>query len=136
MKVLEQKLKITSTSIQQVLKLSVEIQMQIITANHWTEHRDSNGRPRERAEGTEGDYNPIERTISTNQVTQRSKRLNYQPENIHGKIHGWRYICSRGWHLTSRKGEALGLLAASSPSAGGCLEKCDRFRWVSGGAPS
>jgi hypothetical protein len=36
--------------------------MQIFTANHHTEPGDSNGRVRERAEGTEGDCNPIGRT--------------------------------------------------------------------------
>jgi hypothetical protein len=39
----------------------------MLTANHWTEHRDPNGGVRERTEGAEGVCNPIGRTtISTN----------------------------------------------------------------------
>jgi hypothetical protein len=37
--------------------------MQILTSNHQTEPRDSNGRTSERTEGAEGDCNPIGRTI-------------------------------------------------------------------------
>ena len=38
-----------------------------LTANHWTEVRDPNGRVRGRIEGAEGDGNPIGRPIiSTN----------------------------------------------------------------------
>ena len=41
--------------------------MQILTANHWTELADPNGRVRERNEDNEGDGNPIEiLTVSTN----------------------------------------------------------------------
>jgi hypothetical protein len=41
--------------------------MQILTANHWTEVRNSYGRVRGRIEGTEEDANPIGRTtVSTN----------------------------------------------------------------------
>jgi hypothetical protein len=43
--------------------------VQILTANHWAEPRDPNGRVRGRAEGAEGDCNPIGRTtVSTNQT--------------------------------------------------------------------
>jgi hypothetical protein len=43
----------------------VQLQMQILTANHWTEPGDPSGRARRRAEGAEGDCNPIGRaTIS------------------------------------------------------------------------
>jgi hypothetical protein len=38
-------------------------QIQMFTANHWTEYRDPNGRVRVRTEGGEGDCNPIGRTI-------------------------------------------------------------------------
>ena len=54
--------------------------MQIVTANHWTESEDLNGRGRERtegAEGTKGDYNPIGRTITTYWTTQSSQVLNH-----------------------------------------------------------
>jgi hypothetical protein len=37
----------------------------VLTANHWTEPRDPNGRARERTAGAEVDCNPIGRTIST-----------------------------------------------------------------------
>jgi hypothetical protein len=40
--------------------------MQILTASQQTEPEDPNGRARERAEGAEGDCNPIGRTIPTN----------------------------------------------------------------------
>jgi hypothetical protein len=83
------------------------------TANHWAEPRDSNGRARGRTEGDEGEYNHIGRTISTNQTTQISQRLNHQPKSIHGRILASRYICSRGWpYLMSVAGEALGPVEA------------------------
>jgi len=51
-------------------------QVQILTANHWTEPRGTNGRVRGRAEG---DYNPIGRTtVSTNRTLQSSHGLNHQ----------------------------------------------------------
>jgi len=43
--------------------------MQMLAANHWTEHGDLNGRVRGRTERAEGVCNPIGRTaISTNQI--------------------------------------------------------------------
>jgi hypothetical protein len=42
--------------------------MQILIANFWTEPR--NGRGRGRAEGADGDYNPIRRTVSINWTTR------------------------------------------------------------------
>jgi len=42
------------------------IQRRMLTVNHQTEHGDPNGGVRERAEGAEGIYNPIGKTISTN----------------------------------------------------------------------
>jgi hypothetical protein len=45
----------------------------IITANHWIEPGDPNGRARGRTEGDEGDCKSIGRTISTNWVTQSSR---------------------------------------------------------------
>jgi hypothetical protein len=63
------------------------IQMQILTAHHRAKPSDPSGRARERTEGTEGDWNPIRRTISTNRTTQSSQRLNYQPKGIRGGIH-------------------------------------------------
>jgi hypothetical protein len=43
----------------------------------WAEPGDTSGRARGRTEGTEGVFNPIGRTISTNQSSQG---LNHQPE--------------------------------------------------------
>jgi hypothetical protein len=87
--------------------------MKILTANHQTEPRDPNGRSRGKTVGAKQDYNPIRRTLSTNQTTQSSQRLNHQPKSIHGGIHGSRYIYSRGWtYLTSMGGKALGPVKA------------------------
>jgi hypothetical protein len=49
--------------------------VQSLTANPQTEPRDPNGRDRSTG-GTEGDCNPIRKTISTNQTTLRSQELN------------------------------------------------------------
>jgi hypothetical protein len=38
--------------------------MQILTANHWTEPRDPNGRVRGDTEGAEGGCDPIEELIN------------------------------------------------------------------------
>jgi hypothetical protein len=35
----------------------------MIAANHWTEHRDPNGRVRDKTGGAEDDFKPIGRTI-------------------------------------------------------------------------
>jgi hypothetical protein len=70
--------------------------MQILTLNHQIETGEPSGRARGRTEGTEGDYNLIGRTISTNWTTQSSQRINHQPKSIHKGIHGSKYICSRG----------------------------------------
>jgi len=43
--------------------------MRMLAANHWTEHRDVNGRVRKRTKGAKGVCNPTGRkTISTNQT--------------------------------------------------------------------
>jgi hypothetical protein len=44
--------------------------MQMLTANHRTEHEDHNGGVRGRTEGAEGVCNPIGRTIPINQDTR------------------------------------------------------------------
>jgi hypothetical protein len=73
-------------------------QMQILTANHWTEHRNPNGRFRGRTERAEGNCNPTGRaTISSSQTPQNSQGLNHQPKSTHGGTHGSSHICSRGW---------------------------------------
>jgi hypothetical protein len=83
--------------------------MHVFTANHQTEPRDPNGRARGRPEGAEEGSNSIRRTMSTNQTTKSSQRLNYQPKSICRRTHGFRYICSRGWSV---EGEALGPVEA------------------------
>jgi hypothetical protein len=54
--------------------------MQILIANQGNEPGDPNGRARGRSEEVEGDCNPIGRTISTIQNTQRTHGLNHQPK--------------------------------------------------------
>jgi hypothetical protein len=82
--------------------------MQILTANYWTEPRDTNRRDRGRSKRPEGDCNPIGRTISTNWTSHRSQKLNHQLKRIHGEIHGSSCIYSRGWpYLTPVGGETL-----------------------------
>jgi hypothetical protein len=85
-------------------------QMQILTANHWTEPGNPNGRVRGRAEGAEGDHNLIGRTTaSINWAPQSFQGLNHQPKNIYGLVHDSHYIWSRGLlHLSSVGRDALG----------------------------
>ena len=53
--------------------------MQILTANHWTEVRDPNGRVRGRIEGAEGDGNPIGRpTVSKNSDPCELQAINHR----------------------------------------------------------
>jgi len=108
------------------------IQMQILTANHRTEHGDSIGRAKERTEGAERNFNPMGRTISTNWTSQSSQRLNHLAKSINGGIYGSRYICSWGWPSQTSIGGKGGLM----PRLGGMLEWSDRSGWVGGGALS
>ena len=55
--------------------------MWIIAPNHHTEHRDPNGGIVGRIEESEGVCNSVgQTTISTNQIPQSSRGLNYQPK--------------------------------------------------------
>jgi hypothetical protein len=94
--------------------------MQILTANHWTEHGDHNGGVRERTEGVEGVSNSIGRSISTNQSPPQppsSQGLNHQPKSTHGETHGSSCICSRGWtYLASMGGEVRFPVKADAPA--------------------
>jgi len=81
-----------------------QIQMWILTANHWTEQREPNGGVWE----TLGDRvcNPVGRKTSTNQTSRSSQELNHQTESTHGGKHGYSCIYIRGWHcLASMGGE-------------------------------
>jgi hypothetical protein len=80
--------------------------MQILTANHWTEPGDPNGRVRRRTKEAEGVCNSIGRTtISTIQTLQSPQGLNHQPKSTHE--------CSRALpYLTSMRGELLGPVEA------------------------
>jgi hypothetical protein len=49
-----------------------QIQRQLLTANHWTEHGVPNEGVGKRTEGAQAVYNPIGRTISINQNPQSS----------------------------------------------------------------
>jgi hypothetical protein len=87
--------------------------MQKLTANHWNESGDPNGRARGRTGEAEADCNPIGRTESSNWTTQSSQDLNNPSKSIYGENHGFSCICSRGWpYLTSKGREALGPLEA------------------------
>jgi hypothetical protein len=97
-----------------------QIQWQMLTANHWTEHRDPNGAVRERTEEAEGVCHPIERTkISINKSPQSSQELNHQLNSTHGGTHGSSCICSRGWPcMASIGGEAICPVNARFPNVG------------------
>ena len=91
----------------------------MLTANHWTEHGDTNGGVRERTEGAEVIRSLIgSSTISTNQTSWCSQELNHQLKSPHGGTHGSSYICSRGW--ASMGGETLCPMKAQCPSVGEC----------------
>jgi hypothetical protein len=85
---------------------TLQIQRQMLAANHWTELGVPNRGVRERTEGAEGVCNSIGRTtISTNQSPQISQGLIHQPRSTHGSSCIW----SRGWPChTSVGGEVLG----------------------------
>jgi hypothetical protein len=60
----------------------------MLSANPQTEQGDPNRGVEGRTEGAEGVYNPIGRTISTNQKPKNSQGLNHQSKNTHGGTHG------------------------------------------------
>jgi hypothetical protein len=68
------------------------MEIQILIANHWTDSRYLNGRARGITEGTEGDCNPVRRTMSNNWMAQSSKGLIHQAKSIHGVSQDSRYI--------------------------------------------
>ena len=72
--------------------------------------------PRERTKGAGGVCNPIGRTtISTNESTQSSQRLNHQPKSTHREGHSSSHIYSRGWPcLAPVEGEAFGSVKADA----------------------
>ena len=76
------------------------------SANDWTELWVPNRGVRKSTEGVEGVCYPIRRaTVSTNQNTQSSQGLSYQPRSTHGSS----CICSIGWPChVSMGGEVLG----------------------------
>ena len=63
--------------------------MNTFIANHQTESVEPTGRATERTEGAKGDYNIIERTISTYWATQSLSKI------IHGGMHGSKLMCSK-----------------------------------------
>jgi len=66
------------------------MQMWMLGANHQTEFRDPGGGAG--AGVTEGDCNPIGRTVSADWTAQCSQRLDHQPRRVQRGIHGSRYI--------------------------------------------
>ena len=87
---------------------------------------------RGRAEGAEGDCNPVGRTtISTNQTPQSSQRLNHQTKSIHGQFNGSaRYVSEDHliWHQW--EGRCLVLWRLHSPKKGNA--RGVRQKWVGG----
>jgi hypothetical protein len=76
---------------------------------HQTKFGDLEGIAGGRTGGVEGDCHPIGRTMLAGQTTQSSQGLDHEPRSVQGEIHGFRYMCSRGWpSLTSMGREALG----------------------------
>lgn len=106
-------------------------QLQILTANHWTETGDPNGRVRGMAKGALGDCKPTGRTtVSINSTPQSSQGLNYQSKCIYGLVHSFCCICSRGLpYLASMGGEVLGHIETWCPGQGGMLERWGGSRW-------
>ena len=76
------------------------IQIQILTANHWT--GDPDGRARGRTKGAEGDCNCIWRTISTSWATQSSQELNHQRTEDCLIWHQWVELPLVLWRLDAR----------------------------------
>jgi hypothetical protein len=75
--------------------------------------------------GAEGVYSPLGRTtISANQYPQSSQGLNHKPKGTHGGTHVSSHICSIGWPCgTAMRGDALGLVKASSPCVWECQDR-------------
>ena len=85
----------------------------LLTQNHFCLKTGKTPSEEERTDRTEGDCNPIGRTISTHWTTKSIQGLNHLSESIHGEMHGSSSICSKGWlHLASVGGEALGPVEA------------------------
>jgi hypothetical protein len=82
-----------------------QIQKRMLTAIHWTEHRNPNEGAGESTQGAEGVFIPIGGTTWTSQYPQSSQGLNNQPKSIHGGTHGSSCRCSRGWSSRTSMGE-------------------------------
>jgi hypothetical protein len=109
----------------------------MVTAKHWTYHKVSKWKVRERTEGAEGICNPKGgTTITTNQTPKGSHGLNHQPRSTRGGTHSSSHICSRGWTRGGSMGEeALGPMKARWPNLGEW--KAGRGDgWVGGHTPS
>jgi hypothetical protein len=106
--------------------------MWMLGAPYQTELRDPSGGADRRTGGVEGDCKPIGR-IRACQTSQCSQGLAHQ-----GGIHGYRYICRRGWPcLASVGGDILGPVEVLCPSIGGCWSGwAGEDRWVWEHSPS
>ena len=83
---------------------AILIQRRMLAAIHQTEHRGPSEGARERTEGSERVWNPIERTkLSINKIHHSSQGLKHQPISAHGETHGPRQHC-----LASMRGENFG----------------------------
>jgi hypothetical protein len=78
------------------------MQMQMLAANHQTEHMNPDRGVGVKTEGVEGVCKPMERTTkSTNQTPQSFQQLNHQPKSTHeGPMAPAAYIVEGGliWH--------------------------------------
>jgi hypothetical protein len=116
-----------------------QIQTQMLTTNHWNEHRVPNG---EVGEGTERSLRGFAVLWKEQQCQQarspRAPGLDHQPKSTHGGTHGSSYVCDRGWPCwISMGGEAPGPVGVRCPTVGECQgREVGVSGWVGGGAPS
>ena len=105
--------------------------MQMLTANHWTDPKDSYRRLTEMTEGAKGDCITIQRTtVVTNWTPQNSQGLSHQPKSIHALVHGPRYVCTRVLCLASVGGIHLVFWRFDVPEKG--KARVMRWEWVGG----
>jgi hypothetical protein len=80
---------------------ALQIQRQMLSDNHWTEHRVPDRAIGQGTEGTEGVCSPlVGATVLTSQMPppQSSWELDHQPNSTHGETHGSGRICSLVGH--------------------------------------
>jgi hypothetical protein len=108
------------------------MQTWMLGANHQTEFWNPCPGAGRSTRGAEGDCKPTGRTTSVDWTTQCSQGLDHLPKSVQGRIHGTRYIGSRGWPcLSSMWGETLGPVKVWCLNRGGCWSSwVGEGRWV------